>query len=57
MATAGIILRDITELIRELRRIDLVCKKAKYSLDTVHQLLEIANELKEHARDIQQCCY
>ena len=50
--------RTIDELILKLTNInEHQLKNARYSLDTVRELNNIADELKVHAREVALCCY
>ena len=47
----------LEDIIKELEAIDKTCKSAKYSLDTVSDLLKLSKELKIQAIQVNQCCY
>lgn len=46
----------LSEIAKEIKRIDDNCQTSKYSLTDVDDLQLLAVELKRHAREISQCC-
>jgi len=51
-------MRTIDEIIFEVTKInDNELKTARYSVETASKLLTLSDELKEHARLTNQCCY
>lgn len=50
-------MRTIKEIIQKLQELNIDLETARYSLDTVNDLRKLSDELREHAKLIQQCCY